>query len=56
MTISTSEAGKQLAAARKQREKKCAFCGKSFVTVGRGLYCSQSCIQKAKRARAKANL
>lgn len=51
MTISTSDAARQLAAARAPKAKQCAVCGKDFVTVGRGLYCSNRCKQRAKYER-----
>lgn len=51
MTISTSDAGKQLAAARPPKERRCAVCGKVFVTVGRGVYCSEAHRQRAKYLR-----
>lgn len=51
MTISTSDAGKQLAAARVPKERHCAVCGKAFVTVGRGIYCSEAHRQRAKYLR-----
>lgn len=53
MTISTSEAGKRLSDARPKREQPCAVCGKVFITMGRGTYCSNACRQKAKYARNK---
>lgn len=54
MTLSSSEAGRQLAEARPPKHKSCAVCGKGFVTVGRGVYCSESCRQRAKYLRNKA--
>lgn len=51
MSLSSSEAGKQLAAARPPKTKHCAVCGKEFVTVGRGVYCSEACKQRAKYVR-----
>lgn len=53
MTLSSSEAGKQLAAARPPKDKNCAVCNKAFVTIGRGVYCSNACRQHAKYARMK---
>lgn len=46
-------AGRELAAARKPKNKVCAVCGKAFVTVGRGVYCSNACRQRAKVERQK---
>jgi predicted nucleic acid-binding Zn ribbon protein len=48
MSISSSEAGRELAAARKVKEKHCLVCGKQFTTIGRGKYCSEACKQRAK--------
>jgi tRNA(Ile2) C34 agmatinyltransferase TiaS len=45
--------GAALAARRKTRTKECPVCGHRFVTKGRGLYCSPSCGQKARRQRGK---
>lgn len=53
MTISSSEAGKRLADARPKREQPCAVCGKVFITMGRGKYCSNACQQRAKYAKKK---
>ena len=54
MTLSTSEAGKALADARPKKTIHCAVCGKEFVTVGHGKYCSNACKQRAKYYRNKA--
>jgi predicted RNA-binding Zn-ribbon protein involved in translation (DUF1610 family) len=48
--------GAALAARRKAKNKECPVCGRRFVTKGRGLYCSPSCGQKARRQRDKAAL
>ncbi|MBK8508947.1 MAG: hypothetical protein IPL51_09950 [Candidatus Competibacteraceae bacterium] len=53
--VSSSDAGRELAAARPPKQKQCPICGKDFVTVGRGLYCSNRCKQRAKRERAKGD-
>jgi hypothetical protein len=47
--------GSQLAAMRKPKERVCPVCGTSFITVGRGVYCSSSCKCRAanKLRRAK---
>ena len=55
MTLSSSEAGRELAAARPPKQKQCPICGKGFVTVGRGLYCSNRCKQRAKYERVKGD-
>jgi hypothetical protein len=55
MTISTSEAGQKLAAARQPKNKRCLVCGKEFVTIGRGMYCANACKQRAKMARKRAS-
>ncbi|HRD50902.1 MAG: DUF2116 family Zn-ribbon domain-containing protein [Candidatus Competibacter sp.] len=54
MTLSSSDAGRELAAARRPKDKHCAVCGKAFVTVGRGVYCANACRQRAKMARKRA--
>ena len=54
MVLSSSDAGRQLAAARPVKAKQCAVCGTLFTTVGRGVYCSESCRQRAKYLRNKA--
>ena len=49
--VSSSDAGRALVAARKPKSKRCPVCDKEFVTVGRGVYCSESCKQRAKYRR-----
>lgn len=46
--------GNGLSDSRPKREQPCAVCGKVFITVGRGTYCSNACRQKAKYARKRA--
>jgi len=54
MALSSPEAGRELAAARQLKEKRCPICGKDFMTVGRGVYCSNACKQRAKYQRKSA--
>lgn len=56
MTISSSEAGRKLAEFRTVKHKRCEVCGKPFVTVGRGKYCSNACRQRAKYVRNKTSV
>jgi hypothetical protein len=49
-----SELASQISRMRKPKVRACAFCGKEFVTVGRGLYCSPSCHRKVVYRRNKA--
>ncbi len=49
--LSSSEAGRALAESRPLKPKNCAVCGKPFATVGRGVYCSEACRQRAKYLR-----
>ena len=45
--------GAQLAARRKPKEKSCPICGTEFTTVGRRIYCSSACRNKAYYRRQK---
>ncbi len=42
-----SEIARLIAAQRKPKVRNCAVCGAEFTTVGRGLYCSRRCSNKA---------
>ena len=43
----------ELASQRRRIPHTCAVCGKPFTGIRTARYCSASCQQKAKRARAK---
>ena len=49
-----TEAARTLAAQRQPKERRCAICGTTFVTRGRGVYCGTTCQQRAYRARKQA--
>lgn len=42
-----SEVARLIAAQRKPKTRRCAVCGTEFTTVGRGLYCSKRCRNRA---------
>lgn len=47
------ELGRYWASKRQPKERTCAVCGKSFVTIGRGAYCSGRCRVAAHRSRKR---
>lgn len=42
-----------IAAQRKPKERSCQNCGRGFVTVGRGLYCTTACKRAAEWKRIR---
>ena len=54
-TITGTQAARELAAMRRPKTKVCAFggCEEIFTTVGRGLYHSDRCKQRAKYLKRK---
>lgn len=60
-TISPSEAGRALRSFHRAKEKVCPECGKTFVAVGPGKYCSPRCRNRKnwrdwfRRQKARAN-
>ena len=51
---SASEAGRVLAAKRRQATRNCAQCGSGFIAATTRRYCSAACRVKASRARKRA--
>jgi tRNA(Ile2) C34 agmatinyltransferase TiaS len=49
-----ANAGSQLAAMRRPKTRECPRCGNQFVTIGRGVYCSTTCQNRASYLRRKA--
>ncbi len=49
----TPSIGQQLAALRRPRERICAVCGRTFTTIGRGIYCGSTCQKRAYRQRKR---
>ncbi len=45
--IVPTEVARAIAAQRKPKERTCPVCGKTFVTIGRGLYDTEQCAWKA---------
>lgn len=46
-----AEVAQWVASQRKRKDKACLVCGAAFSTIGRGLYCSKSCRDRANYAR-----
>lgn len=53
-TRDQTEAGRRLAAARKRRLQVCLACDAPFEVIGKGVYCSTTCKQRAWRRRHAA--